>query len=266
MAFALLPVPTSTAASVDKHQDVEYQPLISNGDEADVEEGVTKQELVGHDTAPECRKGDDIALWMAIVSVGAIAVATWIVMFSNEPLTRGWFFFHPTLETLSILALSYGVLTLQPTRNPETKAAALTRHQVAILFVAFPLIFLGTFTIWLNKTVHHSHHARSWHGLFGYITTGWMVVQILLGGGSVWFNGRIFGGNPRAKLVWKYHRLSGYLLLPLLLLTTHLGGAWSHWGTQNSPLWVRILAYCVAPALLLVAVFVRVRPSKMKFF
>lgn len=33
-----------------------------------------------------------------------------------------------------------------------------------------------------------------------------MVLQVALGGGSVWFNGRLFGGNPRAKMLWKYHR------------------------------------------------------------
>lgn len=33
-----------------------------------------------------------------------------------------------------------------------------------------------------------------------------MLVQVALGGGSVWLNGRLFGGNPRAKHVWKYHR------------------------------------------------------------
>lgn len=72
MAFALLPVPTSTAASVDKHQDVGYQPLSSNGDEVDVEEGVTKQELAGQGTVPESRKGDDVALWVAIVRLQSL--------------------------------------------------------------------------------------------------------------------------------------------------------------------------------------------------
>ena len=33
-----------------------------------------------------------------------------------------------------------------------------------------------------------------------------MTAQIVLGGGSVWFNGALFGGNPKAKLMWKYHR------------------------------------------------------------
>lgn len=33
-----------------------------------------------------------------------------------------------------------------------------------------------------------------------------MVGQMLLGGLSVWFGGRAFGGGMKAKSVWKYHR------------------------------------------------------------
>ena len=42
--------------------------------------------------------------------------------------------------------------------------------------------------------------------LFGLVTVVMWVTQVALGGGSVWFNGSLFGGNPKAKLVWKYHR------------------------------------------------------------
>lgn len=41
---------------------------------------------------------------------------------------------------------------------------------------------------------------------FGMIAVAWIVVQILLGGLSVWFGGRVFGGGAKAKGVWKYHR------------------------------------------------------------
>lgn len=106
----------------------------------------------------------------------------------------------------------------------------------------------------------------------------------MLGGGSVWFNGRLFGGNPKAKVVWKYHRyvwrslqlgflldlsdrlryvlcnsLSGYVLFPLFLLAAHLGGAWSNWSVGNSAYVVRLLAFTVSPIVLFAAVLVRVR-------
>lgn len=34
----------------------------------------------------------------------------------------------------------------------------------------------------------------------------WLVAQVGLGAGSVWFDGAVFGGGIRAKAVWKYHR------------------------------------------------------------
>lgn len=112
---------------------------------------------------------------------------------------------------------------------------------------------------------------------FGLITFLFLMVQVALGGGSVWFNGRLFGGNPKAKSVWKYHRCVefalycdtsfthsdnsaiGYTTYLLLLLTFHLGGAWSHWSTENTSWVFRFLAYTLAPAVLLVAVYSRIR-------
>lgn len=81
----------------------------------------------------------------------------------------------------------------------------------------------------------------------------------MIGAGSVWFGGAAFGGGHRAKLVWKYHRLSGYLLLPFLLTTVHLGGAWSTWVSENSAFVVRLVAYTLAPVGIFASVYSRIR-------
>lgn len=41
---------------------------------------------------------------------------------------------------------------------------------------------------------------------FGYISLLWILLQIIGGGGSVWFGGAAFGGGAKAKAIWKYHR------------------------------------------------------------
>jgi hypothetical protein len=56
-----------------------------------------------------------------------------------------------------------------------------------------------------------------------------------------------------------FRRLSGYVLFPLLLITAHLGGAWSTWVRSHSHLSMRLVAYTVAPIVTLVAVYARVR-------
>lgn len=193
-------------------------------------------------------------------------VSTWAIVLTNNPTSLGLFFFHPILQSLSIAVFIYGILTLQPTSQAKTKAAGLTRHQLAMMGLGVPAIFLGTLAIVRRKALHESPHFTSWHGTLGIISMSWLVIQVVAGGGSVWFGGRLFGGNPKAKLVWKYHRLSGYLLFPFFLLVAHLGGAWSDWSTGASAYFVRLLAFTISPIVLLGAILVRLRTSKMQLW
>ncbi|KAF9464644.1 hypothetical protein BDZ94DRAFT_1190991 [Collybia nuda] len=213
---------------------------------------------------PEGRKGDDAAKFIALTAAGFLTVITWAGVFMNNPKHFGWFALHPLLQTLSIFFFTYGILTLQPTSQPQTKSAGLARHQAAIMFVGFPSILIGSLAVMYHKELTGKEHGTTWHATFGTIVFLWLLFQVVIGGGSVWFNGAAFGGG-KAKAIWKYHRLSGYLLFPILLFTIHLGGGWSNWGNTNVGKAPRILAYNVAPVLIVAAVYVRVRGSKMQF-
>lgn len=61
--------------------------------------------------------------------------------------------------------ITTGILTLQPTAYPKTKAAGLARHQLAILFLAVPLITLGTLAVWYNRWRENGIHFRTWHAV-----------------------------------------------------------------------------------------------------
>ncbi|OJA19682.1 hypothetical protein AZE42_06945 [Rhizopogon vesiculosus] len=184
---------------------------------------------------------------------------------------------------LHLCTPSPGILTLQPTAHAKTKAAGLQRHQRMMLAVGVPCIALGTVAIEIQKFSRGHRHFATWHGIFGLVSVIWLLGQVLLGGGSVWYGGAAFGGGMKAKMIWKYHRLSGYVLFSLLLITAHLGGAWSTWVRSYSHLSVRFVAYSVAPLVTLAAIYARVRSadpiihavflttgehrtSKMKFF
>ncbi|KAH9946249.1 uncharacterized protein BXZ73DRAFT_95751 [Epithele typhae] len=205
-------------------------------------------------------------LYFIQVSAGVFFVSTWVITLTNNPTSLGLFFFHPLLQSLAISVFTYGILTLQPTSQAKTKAAGLTRHQLAMAAFGVPAIALGALAIIWNKNLHESPHFTTWHGTLGITSIVWLVAQVAVGGGSVWFGGRLFGGGSKAKQFWKYHRLSGYVLFPLFLLTAHLGGAWSAWTTTHSSVVVRVLAYWISPIILLAAVLVRLRTSKMQFF
>lgn len=215
---------------------------------------------------PEVRKGDVVALYAAMGAAAVFLFVSWITVLINDPTNVAWFSLHPTLQSLALSFFVYGIITLQPTSQPKTKAAGLSRHQLAIFVCAFPIVSIGTFAVWWNKHIRDHNHFTTWHGKLGLISMCWILVQIAVGGGSVWFGGAAFGGGMKAKLIWRYHRISGYILFPLLLLTANFGGLYSHWGTKYLSLPIRVIAYLIAPLVILVAVYVRVRLSKMNIF
>jgi len=223
---------------------------------------------MGSDSAEksEERLGDKLAYYGALVSMLIFVGLTWFIVFANEPAGLGWFPVHPVLQSLGLGCFTYGILTLQPTAHAKTKAAGLQRHQRTMLAVGVPCIALGTAAIEIHKFSQGHRHFATWHGIFGLVSVIWLLGQVLLGGGSVWYGGAAFGGGMKAKMMWKYHRLSGYVLFTLLLITAHLGGAWSTWVRSYSHLSVRFIAYSVAPLVTLAAIYARVRTSKMKFF
>jgi hypothetical protein len=54
-------------------------------------------------------------------------------------------------------------------------------------------------------------------------------------------------------------RLSGYILLPWLLITIHLAGAWSEWMVGHTTFATSLIAYTIAPTIVLISVYARMR-------
>ncbi|KAI0811242.1 hypothetical protein BC629DRAFT_1580321 [Irpex lacteus] len=211
------------------------------------------------------KRGDALAQVIAFASVGVrhvqivlplntFLVVTWFMTFASGTSFQ-WFGWHPLFESLGIALFSYGILTLQPTSQAKTKAAGLMRHQLAMIVLGFPVIFLAYLSIFATKIIHGRAHFTTWHGVSPVAVISCRVV-----------NGALFGGNPKAKFVWKYHRAVGYATLASLLVTLHLGGAWSNFANENTGFIVRFIAYTVAPVGLIISVYSRIRVSKMQFF
>ncbi|TFK25039.1 hypothetical protein FA15DRAFT_668912 [Coprinopsis marcescibilis] len=243
------------------------EPLLAEESQGDREQGaITDLDMPTLDKDGP-RRTDNLAGIVALASIGLVAGVTWVFILTHNPTSLGWFAFHPLLQTLSLALLTYGIVTLQPTSQsqPKDKAAGLVRHQIVVLGLAFPAILVGTWAIWHNKNLRNAPHYTSWHGTFGGLCIMWLIGQVLLGAGSVWFKGKLFGGGAKAKSLWKYHRLSGYVLFPLMLFTAHLGGAWSLWAEKSIPWILRLLTFTILPVLVVVSIYGRVRSSKMRF-
>ena len=69
------------------------------------------------------------------------------------------------VRQLTADALFAGILTLQPTSQARTKAAGLTRLQLAMLALGLPAIALGTLAIVWSKFLGSRPHFTTWHGV-----------------------------------------------------------------------------------------------------
>lgn len=69
-----------------------------------------------------------------------------------------------------------------------------------------------------NKISSNGQHFKSVHGYLGVIAACILLLQYFVGF-TMWATPALYGGQARAKSVWKYHRFSGYAILILLLAT-----------------------------------------------
>jgi len=90
----------------------------------------------------------------------------------------------------------------------------------------------------------------------GLAIISWIIIQGLIGLVASQAS-KTYGDS--ARRFYKYHRLSGYILLPLVLVTAHLGGAYSDFMLSHSKPWMRIVAFDIGLALVAVGVVVRAR-------
>lgn len=152
-----------------------------------------------------------------LLAVAFVAII-YTTVFTRLPFPPPLFGYHPLLQSISLLFLLSSILTLQPTNQstPRAKATSLTLHQRLNLFILLPALTAGASIMFY---LHHpASHWISWHGILGTATIVWMWVQALFGGLTVWQRGKWLGGEAKAKSWWKWHRLSGYILIPLFFV------------------------------------------------
>ncbi|PWN49574.1 hypothetical protein IE53DRAFT_388180 [Violaceomyces palustris] len=188
---------------------------------------------------------------------------TWSLILSKFPLSNlPLFGYHPLMQSLALVLLVQSILVLQPTSTPSAKKSALNVHQILNLGLSLPIFTAGATIMWYLHDQPGTKHFISWHGTVGTVVVVWSWFQVLVGAASVWFDGKLLGGGAKAKAVWKWHRLSGYVLLPLFFLTAILGITETIWAKGNSSL---LLRGAVAASLVgaLVLLLLRVRTSKL---
>lgn len=198
--------------------------------------------------------------WLAQGGAVLLVALVWSSVFSNPPFIP-LFSPHPLLQSAGVLAVTEAILILQPTWTASEKVVG-ARYHAALNLLSFALFTAGIVIIEANKFKQGpGSHFHSVHGYLGVVTGVVLLLQYAVGF-LMWGVPGVFGGVEKAKAVWKYHRMNGYLLL-LLILATVISAVYTDFNVNV--LDIKLWALCVAIALIVLGVYPRLHPRKLGF-
>lgn len=228
--------------------DSEQEPLLGRpGDVTQGEDASLLHNLVAG-TAPLAQVGGLI-----------LAALVWAAVFTHPILIP--FSLHPLLNSLAILFALEAILVLQPTHTTDQRRKGTYVHAGFVTLAA--LCFYGALAaILVHKKRAGMPHFESPHAILGVIIYSVLLVQAFIGFTQYFVPG-LYGSVDNAKAVYKYHRLSGYLLLTLFLVNVILASLTSYGGeVLKLKTWGIVLIGVLAVA----GVFPRIKKQKIKVF
>ncbi|RUP43725.1 eukaryotic cytochrome b561-domain-containing protein [Jimgerdemannia flammicorona] len=158
-----------------------------------------------------------------------LGLVIFVVSVYTAIIKAGWpspFAWHPALMTILLVAVTEGILILQPTTTPAEKATGLNLHKWTLI-IGYTCAIGGSSVIFYNKVLSGKEHFTTTHSQLGAFTSSYLLIQLLFGLSMVYLP-NLFGGVGKAKALWKYHRLSGYFLFIFVWVTAQFG-AHSDW-------------------------------------
>ena len=162
-----------------------------------------------------------------------------------------------TLNSAGLLLITQGILILQPTHTPRQKSLGATVHG-AFNGIGTLALVAGLIIIEYNKGASGAHW-ESVHGILGITTYILIILQALVGFTQLYTPG-LYGGVDNAKKVYKYHRMSGYVVLALGLATVCAATQTTY---NKMSLGIRLWVVLVASVLVLVGLLPRVKLQKL---
>ncbi|KAL0940777.1 cytochrome b561 [Colletotrichum truncatum] len=242
-----LPEPPPTQDQERNHDHGELEPLLGRPGDAQQppDQFIAKNLILG--TGVIAQFGAVILLAMIWASV----LTKDLILFSG----------HPLAQSLAIFTLIQSILSLQPTHTPDQKRVGQRVHAVLNL-LAFLFLVTGVTIIEYNKYLQGpGSHFHSVHGYLGVILSIILLLQYLVGF-TMWATPKLYGGEDRAKSIWKYHRMSGYAVLVLLLITVATATDTPY---NANVLKLKLWAVVVTSLLVLIGIIPRVQKQKLGF-
>ncbi|KAI9249002.1 eukaryotic cytochrome b561-domain-containing protein [Sporodiniella umbellata] len=124
--------------------------------------------------------------------------------------------------TLFLVLVTEGVALLQPTSTSEEKRVGLKYHAL-IQSTAYLATIIGFSFIFYNKIISKKAHFESLHGKLGLFVFIYLLIQVFFGITIGLMPNTFYKSTNKAKSLWKYHRVFGYILLLLVWFTAQLG-------------------------------------------
>ena len=125
------------------------------------------------------------------------------------------------------------------------------------------LLIVGLIVIEMNKASHPETRFTNPHGILGLITYILIFSQALVGFAQFYMPEQIFGSVDKGKAMYKYHRVMGYLILLMTLVTI---SAATQTTFNKNELKMRLWAVLVASVLVLIGVVPRIKLSKLRYY
>ncbi|KAL2042451.1 hypothetical protein N7G274_004943 [Stereocaulon virgatum] len=187
-------------------------------------------------------------IWILTATVWASVFIHPLILFSA----------HPLLNSAGLLLTTQAILILQPTHAPKQKHQGTNIHAV-INGTSVLALLAGLIIIEYNKIAHNGTHFESPHAILGLITYILFAIQVVVGITQYYTPG-LYGSVDNAKSVYKYHRMSGYVLLVLSFCTV---AAATQTDFNKGVLHIQLWAVIVAAVITLVGVLPRIKKQKL---
>lgn len=162
------------------------------------------------------------------------------------------------LNSSGLLLLAQGILVLQPTHTAEQKRTGTYIH-VGLNTLALACFIAALTMIEIHKFTDGNPHFESPHSILGLITYILIIIQALWGAAQ-FFAPSVFGGEEKAKKVYKYHRWSGYVVFTLGLATVCAATQTTY---NKSVLHIQLWAVIVASVVTLAGLLPRIKKQKV---
>ncbi|KAK5997179.1 hypothetical protein PT974_02532 [Cladobotryum mycophilum] len=192
---------------------------------------------------------------IAQLGVVLLFVLIWASVFTKPMIL---FSGHPLAQSLAVLTLAQSILFLQPTHTAEQKRTGQRVH-ASLNLLAFLFLVAGVTIIEYNKVAGHNPHFHSVHAYFGVATSVVLLIQYFVGF-TMWATPGLYGGEEKAKAVWKYHRYSGYATLILLLVTVNLATETDY---NKHVLKIKLWATFLLSLLIVIGIYPRIQKQKL---